>query len=326
VRWWLLILTLAGNAHAASPSFDCAHAGSDVERLICSNDDLAALDRDQVTRYLALSHVVSPDGRVFLLRRQRAWLASRAGCLKSPYSDRDAQIACLKQSYQEPPLEPDAQFRQAGGLVLEERQSERHIPSLRVKETDSHPWLTGTPATQVAAFNHYVSVRLALDKGMFASMPIKIDRPPQGATEYERFYEIHRFDGRLISVKVYIHHESYVGHAWRSEFALNWDLAAGNPVHVADLFRADAGWRAAVTEAARKWLTDNDDDKDLLDYVDNDALNDDEGWLFDDSGAVLMLGRGERSMVGLAEDVPVPWEVLTPLLKPDAPLRPPADR
>jgi hypothetical protein len=59
--------------------------------------------------------------------------------------------------------------------------------------------------------------------------------------------------------------------------------------------------------------------------ADDNAKNDDEGWQFDGDGAMLLLGRRERSMVGLAQDVPVPWNVLTRLLKPNAPLRSPAD-
>jgi hypothetical protein len=45
-----------------------------------------------------------------------------------------------------------------------------------------------------------------------------------------------------------------------------------------------------------------------------------DAWLFDDDGATLMLGHGERSMVGASIEVAIPYDVLAPYLRADAPL------
>ena len=189
-----------------------------------------------------------------------------------------------------------------------------------VTETDEHPWLTGAPPARAAAFNRYVSSRLRLDASMFALSGIELDPKPSGDTTFRRSYEIHHFDSRLISVEIFTFHESYFGHGWRSEFGLNWDLAAGRPVHVVDLFRPGVDWHAVVTARARDWLREESDNPGAADYLNDRTLDDNESWLFDDDGAVLLLGRGERSMAGDFADVPIPYDVLVPLLRPDPPL------
>lgn len=308
-------------AMSAAPSFDCKLAHSAVEQLICADDRLGTLDREEVARYERLRRAVSPGGAALLLKKQRAWLAARQGCLAGSYTnDRASQVECLIQAYQEPPRPLDGAFRQASGLVLEYRESVRRIPRLRVTEDESHPWLTGQPAARAEAFNQYVTTRLSLDKGMFAQAPIQIDRPPEGDTEYERFYEIHHMDAKLISIEVYRHHSSYVGHGWRAEFGLNWDLRAGRPIKIASLFRPGTNWRDAVMTEVRKFVRTDDFTGDPDDIIRLADPEEDEGWLFEPDHAVLLVGGEERSMVGTAADVPIPYEVLAPLLLPDTPL------
>jgi uncharacterized protein len=318
---WLAPLAIWTGGALAAPGFDCKLAHSPVEQLICSDTTLANLDRGVAARYQRLSHAASPEGAALLLKRQRAWLASRADCLGGLNAgERAWQIECLTKAYQEPSTALEAQFRQADGLMLEERRSVRHIARLRVTEDDNHPWLTGRPAPRAAEFNRYVSGRLNLRKGMFAAAPIELDAKPEGKTEYDRFYEIHHLDGKLISIEMFTHHESYFGHGWREEFALNWDLKQSRPIKVADLFRPDLDWREVVMDHVRNWPREDGSFNDPEDIANLAQPDDDEGWLFDDDSAVLLIGRGERSMVGTSADVPVPYDVLAPLLRPDGPL------
>jgi uncharacterized protein len=313
-----LALLAARPVVAAAPAFDCRLAHSPVERLICSDDGLAALDREQSARYQTLRRAVSSQGAARLLDNQRAWLKSRDDCTKQP--DPPSRIECLTRVYQGGITDLDARFRQAGGLVLEQRASERRLARLRVTETEDHPWLTGQPAGRADAFNRYVSKRLELAKGLFAAAPIQLDAKPEGETQYSRYYEIHHMDGKLISIEFFTYHESYFGHAWRSEFALNWDLGRNRPLNVETLFRTDADWRAAVTEHARSWLNTEGDSGDPEAVLSLLELDDNEGWLFNDDGAVLLPGRGERSLAGASAEIPVPYDVLAPYLSPDAPL------
>jgi hypothetical protein len=216
-------------------------------------------------------------------------------------------------------------FRTSGGLTLEERRTTSRLVRLKVTETESHPFLTAMPAARADAFNRYVAKRFDLARGLFAAGPIDIGRHPEGETTYDRFYEIHYLNGRLISVEVYTHHESFFGHGWRSEFGLNWDAKRGRPMRVADLFRSGTDFRDAIAETVRAWAKENVSDAAVDDLVAMASPDDDESWLFDDNGGVLLIGRGERSMVGLSADVPIPYTVLAPFLVPDAPLPKPDD-
>jgi uncharacterized protein YecT (DUF1311 family) len=316
------LLCLAWSATClAAPAADCARAASDLERLICVNNDLTQLDQSESAWYSAMLRVVSAPGGRALLKRQRAWLKEREACLTGLNGgDTNLQIACLKEFYRQPSTSLLAWFRHAGTLTLEERETVRHIARWRVTETDSHPWLAGAPGSQVAAFNQYVSHRLALGRSMFSVAPVQLEKPPGGDTEYHRFYEIHYMDSRLISIEVFTHHESYFGHGWHSEFALNWDLKNGGPIRIADLFRSGKDWRQAVRDAVLAWLKDDgsfDKPEEIAALCEPD---DNEGWLFGDDGAVLLCGRGERSMVGASADVPLSYAALRPYLQPDAPL------
>lgn len=320
-RRWLPLLALLSAAAAPAPGFDCAKATAPVETLICSDETLATLDREMAARFRAVQAAASAEGAPRLRDIQRAWLRGRDGCLKAPgVNDTAGQIACLTNAYQDRTTTFDSQFRPAGPLLLEQRLVKRRLTKQRVTETEAYPWLTGKPASLTEPFNRHVLDRLAVKQGLFAAAPIDVGPKPEGETTYDRWYEIHWTDQRLISVEVYTHHESFFGHGWRSEFALNWDLKTNRPIHVADLFKPDTAWHKAVLDEALSWLNDNADfgkPNEVLALADPE---DDESWLFDDDGGVLLIGREERSMAGTSADVPIPYKVLAPFLRPDGPI------
>lgn len=77
----------ASLAIAGEPSFDCAKASSDVERLICASVELGDRDRQLADAYRALRDTLSTGRRAALVRDQRAWLEERDRCcglLRSP--------------------------------------------------------------------------------------------------------------------------------------------------------------------------------------------------------------------------------------------------
>jgi uncharacterized protein len=73
----------AGTAWAASPSFDCAKASHEVEKLICNDAELAKLDRSLSDLYgTVLKH--TPAGQQKMLKtEQRGWVKGRNDCWKS---------------------------------------------------------------------------------------------------------------------------------------------------------------------------------------------------------------------------------------------------
>jgi uncharacterized protein len=318
LRRSLPVLGLLTIAAAPAPSFDCARAGNAVDRLICSDAGLAKLDRELAEHYDALRRALSPEGLTVLLTSQRKWLASRNRCASKEVSH-DQGVTCLSSLYSDRTDELNAQYRTADGLTVENREITRRLPAVRVEESDRYPLLL-RPKPQVEAFNHYIAERLNLAKGMFAASGIRLDAKPEGDTTFDRSYEIHRFDDRMISIEIFESHESYFGHGWRAEYAINWDLRRNRPLRVTDIFLKEAGWQQSVYAFAMKEVREQGDIREPESWFNSDAVDDDDGWLFDDDSAVLLLGHGERSMVGASADAAIPYDVLQPFFRLDAPM------
>ena len=305
----MALLTIAATP---APSFDCARTGNAVDRLICSDDGLATLDRELAERYDALHRTLSPEGLAVLLTDQRKWLASRSRCATKEVPH-DQGVTCLSSLYSDRTDELNAQYRSADDLTVESREITRRLPAVRVEELDRYPVLLG-PKPRVDAFNHYIAQRLNLAKGMFAASGIKLDAKPEGDTTFDRSYEIHRFDDRMISIEIFESHESYFGHGWRAEYAINWDLRRNRPLRVIDIFLKQPDWQQSIYAFAMKAVREQGDIHDPESWFNSDAVDDDDAWLFDDDGAVLLLGHGERSMVGASADAAIPYDVLAAVL------------
>jgi uncharacterized protein len=101
-----VFLALSSVAFAA-PSFDCAKASSSAEELVCSDEQLAALDRQLADRYAdALKAIGSLEAGRDLAQKelkatQRGWIKGRDDCWKaedvrdcvaSSYLQRDAEL------------------------------------------------------------------------------------------------------------------------------------------------------------------------------------------------------------------------------------------
>jgi uncharacterized protein len=77
-----LLLTVSAAAFAAGPSFDCAKASSNVEKMICGNDQLQKLDVALSKNYKSMMAVSDdlPGGAQDLRQEQKAWVAKRNKC------------------------------------------------------------------------------------------------------------------------------------------------------------------------------------------------------------------------------------------------------
>ena len=83
-----------------TPSFDCTNAWREVERDICEDPELAALDRTMAARYFRALKAADParatlleqTGATFIRNRNRC---SDADCVVEIYQDRIAEIAYI---------------------------------------------------------------------------------------------------------------------------------------------------------------------------------------------------------------------------------------
>lgn len=89
------LLTLTILAHAGRPSFDCSkvEAGS-IEELICSNEDLSALDQKMAKVYQEAEKKAVDEKPTVLKAEQRGWIKGRNSCWKS-YDEKE----CVKETY-----------------------------------------------------------------------------------------------------------------------------------------------------------------------------------------------------------------------------------
>jgi uncharacterized protein len=86
--------TVVAPTHAAKPGFDCAKASSQVEKLICSDAELAALDRSLSDLYaVVLRHTPAGEHRQ-LKAEQRGWIKGRDDCWKD-----DDMRGCVASEY-----------------------------------------------------------------------------------------------------------------------------------------------------------------------------------------------------------------------------------
>jgi len=84
---------------AAEPAFDCARAESSAEKLICSDDTLAGLDRQLAQTYAdavdKLKTVADSEAALNELKAvQRGWVKGRDECWKA-----DDERACIRAAY-----------------------------------------------------------------------------------------------------------------------------------------------------------------------------------------------------------------------------------
>ena len=83
---WALIAcgwSLPDAANAGGPAFDCTKAEGEVEKMICSSETLATLDRKLDEVYKAAMAKVEGDMAKFLRTEQRGWVKGRNDCWKT---------------------------------------------------------------------------------------------------------------------------------------------------------------------------------------------------------------------------------------------------
>ncbi|MDR0666943.1 MAG: lysozyme inhibitor LprI family protein [Campylobacteraceae bacterium] len=92
----LTLLLLSASLFSAS--FDCKKATTDVEKLICSNEELSQLDDELNKSYKELLSKVNENDKKTITQEQREWIKKRnrckdANCIKDQY---EQQLSSLK--------------------------------------------------------------------------------------------------------------------------------------------------------------------------------------------------------------------------------------
>ena len=86
---------LSTPAFAAKPSFNCSKATHQIEKLICNDDELAALDVSLNNLYQAVLKNTPAGAQKRLKSEQIGWSKGRNDCWKA-----DDKRACVKGEYE----------------------------------------------------------------------------------------------------------------------------------------------------------------------------------------------------------------------------------
>ncbi|MHB0667894.1 lysozyme inhibitor LprI family protein, partial [Roseomonas mucosa] len=109
-----LVLSALPSPKAKAASFDCAKAGSAVERMICRDSGLSSLDEEMAAAFRAAGGGGVPELRA----GQREWLAERnrcrtESCLRTAYEQRVATLSAIPEAREASPA-PAAPAAPAG--------------------------------------------------------------------------------------------------------------------------------------------------------------------------------------------------------------------
>lgn len=106
---WILVASLAsltGVATAQGPAYDCHKANGSIERLICADTELAALDRAMASVYAAALSKTGNEHPPVLKAEQRGWIKGRNDCWK----DNDRR-QCVVERYRLRRVELQTRYR-----------------------------------------------------------------------------------------------------------------------------------------------------------------------------------------------------------------------
>jgi uncharacterized protein len=310
-----------GKATPVVASFDCGHASSPREHLICSDPELSALDGQLGNTYQEKRALLSPKGAELLKSSQRSWLRymSTVCAPRGPDAPlgKDPKI-CLKQEY-------------TGRLAALEDVAKRIGPFLfnRVDlyaadpaddhsgskvgfyiEHVSYPQIDNAASPETVAWNQQ-SARSLLNDSYCETGDYSID------------YELGLASAHLISVKWT--HSSYC-HGTPHGF---WDIKTQNivlsapptPLSESDLFGPGTAWVKPLKERLwRKLLEsgwrppENQSEDDIKSQLEDDFMNPDE-WFFTTEGLRISFTAYEGGCYACTpQPITVSWADLKPLL------------
>lgn len=78
----LVFLLLSPCLAIAAPSFDCRRATHEIEKLVCSDAKLSALDQQMAELFSRAMQQAKPAEKPELLAEQRGWIKNRNGCAR----------------------------------------------------------------------------------------------------------------------------------------------------------------------------------------------------------------------------------------------------
>ena len=307
---------------AAAPSFDCAKAATTVEKAICGSTALSAADRKLADSYNALLGRVSEPVRAALRNAQRQWLSYVRTLCAKPMHD-DTVEACLTSSYDERQKQLATAITRAGGLtfVRDSLFEARRETGEDEKEPWYQPYSTFESAWPVIDAPKGKSEE-QFNKAMAGAALVSARAFKRGGTDFWFTYDDIAVTDRLISVDTTT---SFYGHgAAHPNYGtamVHWLRTEARLLNAEDVFVAGSKWKTVLRDycfekVKREGFVEKAEDI-------QDTTSNPQSWRFSKQGLTVLFNPYEvASYAEGMQQVFVPWSVLKPYLKKNAPVPP----
>jgi uncharacterized protein len=313
IRILLASLLLVPVVAAAQPSFDCGKASTSVERAICGDAKLAAVDRELASTYDGLLAKLSGPAKDHLVKDQARWLENRgasctanlAGCLVFRYRQRLATLKAEGEGAY--PFVSEQQVRQSG-----------KVKTVRYEIDARYPQFDG--GADYAALNKAFADTARA--GAKDAVPAQdIDGGREQSWTYEQSFALFRPGPQAVSVRTTSYIFTGGAHGGTTIAATLVDLRSGRAVKPSEVLQGD--WRRTVSEIARadlkRQFAERPGFEDALQSGKFDKLmNDDGRFLFRDGALELIVNQYEVGPYAAGQYfVTIPYGHLTPVIRPD---------
>jgi uncharacterized protein len=313
------------------PSIDCTRAKTTGEKLICSDASLAQSDQKLAVAWRKLKQSIALQSFPSFQAAERAWIAYEmktcggTGPMPDPGGDTDKIIECLGNAFDaRVDLFDGVETARSGALIIEPHIRFRTRSNPDTEETDIYPVMSG--GLPAAAFNAFIAKSWKLDKWRMDDKSLfQYSDVSDMKLHAHRSYFVVRFDTHAVMINIGTSDFTGGHDEDRDVIPLAWDMQKSKPIGLDDIFTPSADWRKFVTgycnrdllrQTKKDGLTDDLTEQDLRGVVSKDR-----NWVWDKDHATVMFaismgGGGPDS----AYTVDIPYKLLRPYMKPDAPV------
>jgi uncharacterized protein len=335
VRSLPLLLGLSGllpaaPAHAAEAagqkatpivaSFDCHHAASPREQLICSDPELSTLDRRLAQIYREKRALLSPKGAELLKDSERSWLRFISTVCGPEANSQPDQKDCLKQDYTDRLEDLGKVAQKVGSFVFNRIDLYAAEPSNDNTGSDpgfyiqhvSYPQIDNASSPELIAWNRQNVLSLSNDS--------YCDSDPN---DYSIDYELGIANAHIISVQW--SHSTYCHGTPHGFWTVNvWNTVLSShprPLTESDLFGPGAAWEKPLQERLWRQLLEsgwrppeNQSEDDIKSQLEDEFVRPNK-WFFTDSGLRISFNADDGGCSACTpQPITLPWAELKPLL------------
>jgi uncharacterized protein len=312
-----------GKTTPVTASFDCGHASSPREHLICSDPELSALDGQLGKTYQEKRALLSPKGAELLKSSQRSWLRyiSTVCAPEGPDAPSRAESkTCLKDEYTDRLEDLQGVAKRVGPYLFNRVDLYAVEPSgdntgsktgFSVQHV-SYPQIDNADSPELVAWNQQNVRSLS-----------SADDCDDSSIDCEINYELGIATPHLISVE-WTHSTYFHGNAHGS-----WDVTIENtaitaplrPLTESDIFGPGTAWVKPLKERLwRKLLEsgwrppENQSEDDIKSQLEDEFVNPDK-WFFTNEGLRISFTAYEGGCYACTpQPITLSWAELKPLL------------